>query len=446
MLKNFIKYIEKNKLTDKNEKILLAVSGGPDSVVMADLFFKAGYKFAIAHCNFKLRGKDSDTDEHFVKKLAQKYNVNFFLKICNAAEYAKKNKISIEMAARDLRYNWFDECSKKNNFQKIAIAHHLNDNVETILLNLARKTGINGLTGIKPMNGKIIRPLLWTTKNQIENYCIQNKLSYRIDKTNQQTDFQRNKIRHIIIPEFEKINPAFNNNIIATAKHLEEYKKIIDQYISEIKNNCLKKINNNYIEINKNCLKKTASIQTVLYEITKKYGFNETQCSNIENSINKSGLEFYSKNYKITLNRKNLIIEKINNQNNDIQITIDKKDIGKTIHITDTEIIKIEKLSAKSYKIDKNPNTGNFDFDKIKFPLTIRNWQAGDWFIPLGMKGKKKLSDFFNDKKIDINKKNKIKIIESNSKIVWIAGYRPDERFKINKQTITILKLTLLSK
>ena len=437
MQKEFIKNIEEKNLTNKNEKILIAVSGGADSVVLLDLFVKSKFDVAIAHCNFKLRKNDSNLDEDFVKNLSKKYNIPFFIKICDAKDYSEKNKISIEMAARKLRYDWFEQIAKDNYFDKIATAHHSNDSVETILLNLSRKTGIRGLIGIPEKNKRLIRPLLFVSKKQIIEYCNKNKLKFRTDKTNFETKFQRNKIRHLIIPEFEKINPAFSSNVLKTAENLKLYQQFFDIHFEKFKNECVE-IKNNIIKINIEKLSDFEPKKLFLYEYIRIYNFNNAQTDSILQILNnQSGKIFYSDKYRLIKERNYLIINIITEQ----KITeyfIEKNRESIVINTTATDKLELNCsfLEIEKIKLVKNKNVAFFDNDKLVFPLKIRKWQAGDFFKPYGMKGKKKkLSNFFKDNKLTQIEKENIWIIESAGRIIWIVGYRTAEDFKIDKQT-----------
>ncbi len=324
-----------SKLISPNDKLLLTVSGGADSVAMTDLFAKAGFKFDIAHCNFKIRGKDADEDADFVGKLAENYNAKFYILECPAVPFAEKNAISVEMAARQLRYEWFDELAKKYFYTKIATAHNLNDSVETILLNLSHKTGLNGLTGIPEVNGLYIRPLLDFTKNEIIDYCRQNNLNYRIDKTNFQTVYQRNKIRHLIIPEFEKINPAFLKNVVETASNLKQYAFFFDIYFKKFTKDCIRK-EKQLIFINSKCLKKYVPQELFLFEFLKNYGFNRTHILNIIESVEKTqSSEFETDTHRLVVSRQEIVIfskQIFDNRNKIYQINLEQ--LGEEIIIS----------------------------------------------------------------------------------------------------------------
>jgi len=446
MYNSFLKHIEKEKLLHKNDKILLAVSGGADSVVMTHLFSLSDFNFDIAHCNFKLRNKDSEKDEQFVKELAKKYKVKCFVKICNAYEYSIENNISIEMSARELRYKWFKQLSENHAYTKIATAHHLNDSVETILLNLARKTGIRGVLGIPVVNNNIIRPLLFASKEIILKYCKDNSLEFRIDKTNYENDFQRNKIRNLIIPEFEKINTAFSQNIIDSSKNISQYYELFKYQMKIFEENCVFYDDYGY-EIDVLKLKKFKPVRLFLYEFLSPFGFNSSHIDNIlQLGLNSSGKIIESEEYKLVLNRKKLYLNKkslIHNES--FQISFEKNKRIFRENKFDELQIETEIIDSENFSINKSRSIANLDFDKLKFPLTIRKWKNGDFFYPLGMKGKKKISDFFTDKKFSSKEKNETWILEFQGNIIWIINHRIDERFKVTKKTKKIFEIRVLS-
>ncbi len=435
MLNKFKKFLSKKKLATKNDRILLTVSGGADSIAMLHLFYSAGFNIAIAHCNFKLRDQDSEKDEIFVKNIAKKYNLQLHIKRCDTKKIAEKNKISIEMAAREIRYSWFIQIAENYDFSKIATAHHLNDSVETILLNLSKKTGLNGMTGIPVINGKIIRPLLFAKKEQIIKYCNKNNLSYRKDYTNEKTEYQRNKIRHLIIPQFQKLNPAFIDNVKQTADNLKQYKKLFKIYFKKFTDKCV--FYDNYsVYINKGKMLRYEPVGLFLFQFLRKFGFNPTQVKNILTALSNTGKQFLTNECRLIIDRNYLIISKINPANKKIY-KIDEKIDFLTIKKNQPDELQL-KIIIKNYdelNIVKKPKFAFLDYDKLKFPLILRKWQNGDFFYPFGMTNKKKLSDFFSDNKLSLNQKENTWILCSGKKIIWIVGYRIDDRFKITKNT-----------
>ncbi len=442
VISKLLQYIEDNELFSAADRILVAVSGGPDSTALAHMLKKAGFNIAIAHFNFKLRGKDSDLDQQFVKDLAQKLNVQFFTTSANTRQFAQDNKLSIEMAARQLRYKWFEQLAEEHQFTKIATAHTADDNVETILLNLARGTGIRGIVGIPEKNGKIVRPLLFAFKKEILEYCKAHNLDFRIDHTNFETEFTRNKIRHLIIPEFEKINPSFKKNVLRTAANLHQIWQIADEEILRLKQEITTE-QGNVISVDINKLRTNKHSKIILFEILRNYDFSPEQIAEIHQSLDKqTGTKFLSKNYIAVLDRGKLIIsKKVTFIHNKLIIN----NLNKRLYQFNDKKFQFRILKKNEIKLKVPPNTGQFDAEKISLPLTIRFWKFGDWFIPLGMQGKRKLSDFLKDQKLNLIEKQSVCVLEDGKgRIVWVMGYRIDNRFKITDKTETVLQITIL--
>ena len=446
MHKLLVSYIKKEKLFTLSEKMLLTVSGGIDSIVMCDLFNKAGLNFAIAHCNFQLRGKESDEDELFVKQLAEKYNVRFFCNRFDTSSYADKKGISIQMAARELRYEWFEEIRKKEKLSYIATAHHQDDSIETFFINLIRGTSISGLHGILPKQGRIIRPLLFTKKEEIEKYAKINKLQHREDSSNASDKYVRNKIRHDIVPILKQLNPDLENTMNETLQRLRDVELIYKNEI-ENKRSVIVKEEKNCSVISIKQLKKLQPLATYLYEFLKPYNFNASTVETIIDGLDgESGKQFFSATHRVIKDRDYLLVESLKSKvqslkdsNSIFQIDNDQEEFS-----VDGLKLKISTILNPKSKI-LNPNSSAaIDLDKLKFPLEIRKWQKGDVFYPLGMKGKKKLSDFFIAKKLSISQKENTWLLTSAGKIVWIIGLRIDDRFKITDKTKKIYFVELV--
>jgi len=441
MLSKFSEFIKVNKLILSNDKILLAVSGGADSVALTDLIYKFGANFGIAHCNFCLRSSESDEDENFVRNLAQKYKVPFYNIRFDTKNYASTNKLSIEEAARKLRYDWFHEICNQNLFTKIATGHHADDSLETFFINLTSGTGIRGICGIKPVNGIIVRPLLFSFRYEIELYCKNNKLDYRTDKTNFETIFIRNKFRHNIIPKFTEINPNFKSTLLNNIKIFKDVEKIYKAAIEKSKTNCLQNDGEN-IKININELQKTEAPETYLFEFINCYGFNSEVCKNIFKSLNSSSGKFFeSQTHKLIKDREFLIITTKKSKIID-EFIIFKDDI--TINTPLPFFVEFIKKD-NNFMIDKNPKIAFLDIEKLNFPLILRKWKFGDYFFPLGMKNKKLVSDFLINIKINIIEKENIFVLTSNNEIIWIVGLRIDDRFKLDNNSNNIYKISLKS-
>jgi tRNA(Ile)-lysidine synthase len=385
MINRFTHFIEENKLFKPTDKVLLAVSGGIDSMVMWNLFDDARYDYAVIHCNFQLRGDDSDADEELVIRMAEQRGIKLFVKKFDTREYALMTGISIEMAARELRYKWFEEIRTEENFRYLATAHHLDDLLETFFINLVRKTGIKGLTGFRPKSGHLIRPMLFTNRQEIETYAAQKNIEFRTDITNNELIYQRNYVRHQIIPGLEKLNPAFRNNLEATMLNLRE---VEDFYQTEV-NRQIKRITTQegpYNEITVSDLLKLPHPHQVLFEWLNQFGFNPPTIEQVFTNLeSEPGRQFYSKTHRLVIDRNKLIVAETTMDTNQV-FYIEKNDleIFNPIHLT------LNHAEIEHTKIDPDPRLAFLDFDKLQFPLIVRKWNAGEYFQPLGMEGFKK--------------------------------------------------------
>ncbi|MEN8120920.1 MAG: tRNA lysidine(34) synthetase TilS [Bacteroidota bacterium] len=442
MLIDFNKYLDNTLKLPSAKRILLTISGGADSIVMLDLFSKTVYKCGIAHCNFHLRGNESDKDEKLVKKLTQKYGYPFYKIDFDTEKYASENSISIEMAARELRYNWFEKIRKENEYDYIATAHHKDDVIETFFMNLARGTGIRGLSGIKTISGNVIRPIIFADRSQIMDYISDNQLEYREDASNNDVKHKRNKLRHDIIPEFAEINLAYKQNILKTIEHLNVTGQILKEKLNELKLDIIeKKEDQLFFSIEK--LKKLRPLSFYLFEMLSDYGFNPDQVESISKSINGlSGKSFYTHTHELIKDREYLIITlKKKKQKISIKISVNEN----AVLLSGEHYLKIKSINrTKNFKIPRQLNIAALDKDKLHFPMEIRNWQKGDYFYPIGMNQKKKLSDFFVDNKFSKIKKEQTLLLVSNGKIVWVIGQRIDNRFKITDSTENIMQINLI--
>ncbi|MBO6117150.1 MAG: tRNA lysidine(34) synthetase TilS [Bacteroidales bacterium] len=444
MFQEFLQYNKENNLFDiHKDKILLAVSGGIDSMVMADLFRRLNCSYAIAHCNFHLRGKESDRDEQFVSDYAAKNNILLFKQEFDTFAYMDENKKSLEMSARDLRYDWFKKIIDEHNFTCIATAHHSDDSAETFLINLLRGTGIAGLHGILPKSGKIIRPMLFTSRRKIVHYAQKHNILYVEDSTNKDNKFTRNKIRNEIVPVLREISPNFDVIIRKDIERLRETEVVFREVIEKTKKDILIK-SNGITEIELDKIKSLYPKHIYLYEILSEYGFNETNINSICKLLdedNFSGTQFYSEKYRLVIDRKHLLItEKQSEEAENQKYTLSdyQTNISTPLQLH-TEILR----DLNFIKIPKAKNIAMFDYDLLQFPLTLRHWQKGDWFIPFGMKGKQKLSDYFANNKYSLLDKESQWLLCSNDDIIWVVGERIDGRYKITDKTKTIFKLEL---
>ena len=427
MLERFKKYIADNNLINKNDRILLAVSGGIDSMVMTHLFLQAGYDVGIAHCNFSLRAAESDNDEKMVSEFAAEHSIQFFTTRFETKNYARENGLSVQMAARELRYTWFEETRKEHGFDSIAVAHNLNDNIETLMINLIRGTGVAGLTGMKPFNNKIIRPLLFATRQDIIYYCNRNMITYREDLSNADTKYLRNKIRHLIIPLLKEINPSVESTLNETAERFTGINEIVNDYINELRDK-ISSQKNEYITFNISLLKSIIHNKVILFELFRPFGISDVSLIDLRNIIEgKTGGLLITGTHRIVKNRKELLVLSIREDIIDIRLIINHQNFEK---IPEIEFVRSVSLTEK-FDIPAEPFTVCIDEGKISFPLVLRKWNAGDHFYPLGMNHRKKLSDFFIDNKYSIIDKENALILESDGKIVCILGERIDNRFRI---------------
>ncbi len=431
MLSDFLKYIAEKNLIKQNQRVLLAVSGGVDSMVMASLFIKSGIKVGIAHCNFTLRGKESDGDEEMVKRFAARHKIPFYPVRFSTTSYAREKGISIQMAARELRYRWFEEIRKKNGFDHIAVAHNLNDNIETLLINLTRGTGVAGLTGIKPSGNHIIRPLLFASRYSIETYRRKNRIKFREDISNTESKYTRNKIRHLVIPVLKEINPSVEATLNETAGRMSEVNDIMTVYISELYHKLIIR-ENNLLRISIKALKPFADNNTVLYELFKRFGITGNNLNDLKNIIKgKTGIQVFTGSHRIIKNREEILITEPVENNTRYTIAGNLEELKMTGAFKSVELTSI----APGFIIPADPSVACLNYEKLKFPVTLRTWKPGDFFYPLGMKKKKKLSDYLIDRKFSRFEKEKLLILESDGNIVWLIGERIDNRFRITKNT-----------
>lgn len=442
LLQQFTDYIKKGNLFQPQDKLLLAVSGGVDSVVLCELCKQAGYDFAMAHCNFQLRGEDSERDEKFVATLAKKYGVAFYTTAFDTTAVAKQEKKSIEEAARELRYTWFEKIRTEHNYNYLVTAHHANDNIETVMMNFFRGTGIKGLHGILPLQHKIARPLLFATKNDISAFANENSLAFVTDYTNAQNDFTRNYFRNELIPAVKKVFPGAEENMLNNIVRFGEAEQLYNQAIDQHKKKLLEyKGDEIHIPVLK--LQQARPLSTIVYEIIKEYNFTAHQTDDVLGLLQgESGKYIQSTSHRIIRNRKWLIISP--NKTAEAQhILIEENDTD--IVFAETVLTINKEQLSKDFNLQASTDVAQLDAAEIKFPLLLRKWKQGDYFYPLGMQKKKKLSRFFIDQKLSITQKEKVWVIESHRKILWVVGMRIDDRFKITAATKSIIQFSLPS-
>lgn len=430
MLTRFKKNIETNFPILIGKKLLIACSGGLDSVVLTHLTKDLNFEIALAHCNFSLRGKESDGDEMFVIGLAKNLEIPVFAETFDTKKFAEEHKVSTQMAARDLRYNWFAEILKDFKFDYLLTAHHLDDDFETFFINLSRGTGLNGLTGIPKENNKIIRPLLNFSREEIFQYAEQNNLKWREDSSNKKTDYLRNKLRLEVLPKFKETNESILKNFQQTQQNLLASQNLIEDYMSLVYKLVVSEGVNSY-KINIQKIKELPNTDALLYELLNSFGF--TEWDDVSKLLDaQTGKQVFSKTHILLKNREELVLTEINSEKIDEEFLVSENGISSPIKL---------KIEPSKYIGETEKNLIYVASETLKFPLKLRNWKEGESFQPFGMKGKKKLSKFFKDEKIPLNEKDKIWILLSDEKIVWILGHRMDDRFKVNENTKKISKI-----
>ena len=431
-------------LSANNCHLLVAVSGGIDSVVLVDLLHQLYFSFAIAHCNFELRGEESERDEVFVTALAKRYNKPLFVQKFKTRLFAEASKLSIQEAARKLRYDWFSEIvnnqlsvisHQSSAISFIATAHHANDNIETLLINFFRGTGIGGLHGILPKQSNVIRPLLFAKREEILQYANENNLLWVEDSSNASDTYTRNFFRHQIVPLVKEKFANVEDNLLQNIQRFSEAEQLYQQAIDGHKKKLLEtKGNEVHIPVLK--LQKTEPLQTILWEIVKDFHFASAQLSDIQNLLfADNGKYVASSSHRIIKNRAWLIIAPL--QNAEAQLILIEKEDKKAVY--DDGELSLKKRSAISDQQFANTNIAALDATHIHYPLMLRKWKTGDYFYPLGMKKKKKLSKFFIDLKLSKTDKEKVWVIEMNKKVIWVIGYRIDDRFKLTDATKDVL-------
>ncbi|MGB8489828.1 MAG: tRNA lysidine(34) synthetase TilS [Bacteroidales bacterium] len=437
MLADFLKYAGDNGLFKTDSRILLGVSGGMDSMVMTHLFLAAGYRTGIAHCNFCLRGEESDLDEELVRNFADKKGIPFYSKRFDTKGYSKSHGISVQMAARDLRFEWFEKIREENSFDSIAIAHNINDSIETMLINLARGTGLTGLTGLKPSAGRIVRPLLFATRSRISQYCNEQRISIREDRSNPETKYTRNKIRHLVIPVLREINPSIEHTLSKTAESLAGLDRILNEYISGLREQITISRDPVTILDAAKVLELTTN-KALIFELFSPYGITRATSDNFTDVVHGgSGGQIITPTHRIVKNRNELIIAPVVPVN---KIRLGINSPGDLLSVRGVRSVEVLDF-IQGADIPDDRHIAYLDFAAIRFPMTVRNWERGDYFYPLGMDQKKKLSDYFTDRKFSLIDKEQALLLVSSGRIAWIIGERIDDRFKVTGSTVKVLRI-----
>jgi len=439
LFKNFKNHITNNLSFLKEAKLLIAISGGLDSVILTHLCHKLKLNISLAHCNFNLRGKESDADESFVLELAENLDLEVFIEHFSTNAYAKDNKLSIQVAARELRYSWFSDLADSLHFDYIVTAHHADDNLETFLINLTRGTGLSGLTGIPEINENIVRPLLPFSREELETYAKANHLKWREDSSNSSDKYLRNKLRHHVIPVLKETNPELLQNFNTTIENLKDTADIVEESLRAVAKRAIIDLDEHKMVLDILPFKKANNPKAYLYEMFKDYGF--TAWDDILDLLDaQSGKQIFSDHYRLVKDREHLILTELNHSKlGKTEESIVIKETDKTIQ-TPAGTLFFDEADAL---FGKRTNVIFVDTSKLKFPLTLRQWQKGDVFYPLGMKGKKKLSKYFKDEKLSLIDKENVWLLISEENIVWVLNRRADDRFKVTDKTTRILQIKL---
>ncbi len=442
LLAHFKETIKKNHLFSPKDKLLLAVSGGVDSIVLCELCKQAGYEFIIAHCNFKLRGEESDRDELFVKELAKKYGVEFYSKVFDTKTISQQEKKSIEETARDLRYEWFGQLMSPDSslptLDYLLTGHHADDNIETVVMNFFRGTGIKGLRGILPKKNKIIRPLLFVRRKEIEDFAFLHHLKYVTDQTNLENAFTRNFFRNKVLPDVMQFYPGADKIILNNIERFGEIEELYKQAIDLHKSKLLEaKGNEFHIPVLK--LKKSAPLKSIVFEIIKDFGFTAHQTDEVIALLDSETGKYISSETHCIIKNRNWIIISSAKTEEATNILIEDKE--KAVQFS-LGTLKLE--TTTNYKLQTTNFSVSLDTKEIKFPLLLRKAKSSDYFYPLGMKKKKKLNRFFIDQKLSKTEKENVWVLESNQRIIWVVGHRIDDRFKLTDRTKEVLQLKLI--
>ncbi|MBQ2179959.1 MAG: tRNA lysidine(34) synthetase TilS [Prevotella sp.] len=426
MLSKVKDYIKKHKLLSLSDLYIVALSGGADSVALLLLLDEMGYKVHALHCNFHLRGEESDRDERFCEDLCLKKNIPFHRIHFDTLMYAETHKMSVEMAARELRYRYFEQLRKDIGAEGICVAHHQDDTVETVLLNLVRGTGLRGLTGIQPRNGAILRPLLCVTRTEIEAYLATKQQDYVTDSTNLETDFVRNKIRLQVVPLLRQLNPAVSENIVRTAEHLTEAQKVLDAVVDTYKGS-------NQLDL---CaLQQVGSAEYIVFEWLKQYGFNGSQVQQVISA--ETGSIFSSPTgYEVLKDRDRLLVEPTIMAFTPIRIPEEG-----TYVLPDDRRLNVRRSNPF---VSKDSHEATLDARQVRFPLTVRRVEEGDWMIPYGMTGRKLLSDLMTDLKMSLfDRRRQLVVVDAQGAVVWAIGLRTDHRCRVTDATQEVIAIKI---
>jgi len=448
MHEKFVSYILRHRLLSESSKALLAVSGGMDSMAMVDLFHQSGWPFAIAHVNFQLRGADADRDQQLVEETAKRLEVPFFVQTCDTQAEARKSGESIQMAARRLRYAWMEKIRSEHGYHAIATAHHIDDAIETLLINITRGTGIAGLKSIPVKTGHIIRPLLFANRDEVAAYCHEKGLSYREDLSNKETKYARNKIRHKVLPALKELNPSLSSTMARFFERMAATEDIYAEMISQQKQLCTRK-DGDQLLISLPAIRALPWPAVILYEMIRDYGFSESQCADLlGDPYAQPGKAVHADTHSALVDRTEIIVYPTNAYpDRKTSITANVYVDAPTINQTDDEaghtVVWTDRVfhfysgeMKEQIVLPDGPRALMADLNKLAFPLVIRPWKAGDAMVPIGMKGKKKVSDLLTDVKMPRHHKENVPVVTTaRDEIIWVVGVRADDRFKITPET-----------
>ena len=430
-------FIKQHQLFNKKSNLLLAISGGIDSVCLFHLLLNSGYQFSVAHCNYNLRGEESNKDEEFVKKLAKKHKIHFYTKSFNTQKWMDKLQMGVQETARKLRYDWFNQLIKKHGFDNLLTAHHLSDNTETFFINITRNTGISGLHGIPVKNKHIVRPLMFATRDLIEQFIKHNNYKHREDASNAKDDYLRNKIRHHLSPQLEKHLPNFHEHLMTVCTHVKDYEdlslEIMQHFWQQITQH-----KKGVLSVNIKALNSIQNAPSLLYFMTRQYGFNKVQILDLlKNEIELVGKKIVSEKYEIIREREHLIIQEIKT----IEAVFEEITKFKKTKVTETSVCDFTFIEPHLCDF-KKANTLYVDFDKITLPLTIQTWQDGDKMKPLGMKGQKNISDILTDKKVNNTQRKTFNVLKNaDGKIIALFPFCVSEDYKVDSKTKLVLAM-----
>ncbi|GAB2958510.1 tRNA lysidine(34) synthetase TilS [Hymenobacter coalescens] len=435
------RFVTEHQLFDPaTDQVLVAVSGGLDSVVLLDVLHRLGVGVAVAHCHFGLRGEEADADEEFVRKLAKKYGLPYFAEFFDTKGFAQQEGLSTQMAARVLRYQWFEQVRRTQGLDYVATAHHQRDAAETMLLNLTHGTGLAGLHGIPVRQGRVVRPLLSAAKDDLYDYLVEHRLVWREDASNDSTLYQRNRLRHDVLPVLRELNPNLDQTLQHTSERVRGAELLVQHMVAQAAQQA-RRDEPEAVYFNIAVLQATPATAVVLHELLRPFHFSWLVVKDIVESLRGiSGKQFESPTHRLVKDRDQLVITPKNLSSfGTYQWPEGQAELAvEGLRLTATE------HPAAGFQVSRQKDVAAFDLDKLKFPLTLRRWREGDWFMPIGLKGKKKISDFLIDQKVPLNLKDQVLLLTAaDGKVAWVVGQRPDDRFKVTEETQRVLQVRL---